>query len=199
MVVLEIENLELKEKIKGATTTIFKGKNEASRLQLDLENKLHTAEMKIKVSFERNHALERDLVRVKEELENSLKWTNSSKILTNILSQGNNIKGDLICKRDCPAFKDCGESSSNYSKPRNKLKKGPGPVYGQQKNLQKRGPGVHAKFVRFDSNVENKHKGPGPRYRFSKNTLPPWTGRFLVKPFDSYWELFLKWVPKSNK
>ena len=50
MVVLEIENLELKEKIKGATTTIFKGKSEASRLQLDLENKLHTAEMKIKLA-----------------------------------------------------------------------------------------------------------------------------------------------------
>ena len=85
-------------------------------MQLDLENKLHTAKMKIKVAFERNHALERDLVRVKEELENSLKWTNSSKILTNILSQRNNIKGDLSCKRECPAFKDCGESSSNYSK-----------------------------------------------------------------------------------
>ena len=68
MVVLETENLELKEKIKGATTTIFKGKSEASRLQLDLENKLHTAEMKIKVALERNHALERDLDRVKEEL-----------------------------------------------------------------------------------------------------------------------------------
>ena len=116
MVVLETENLELKEKTKGATTTIFKGKSEASRLQLDLENKLHTAEIKIKVAFERNHALERDLVRVKEELENSLKWTNSSKILTNIFGQGNNIKGDLSCKRECPAFKDCGESSSNYSK-----------------------------------------------------------------------------------
>ena len=45
MVVLEAENLELKEKIKRAITTIFKGKNEASRLQLELENKLHTAEM----------------------------------------------------------------------------------------------------------------------------------------------------------
>ncbi|XP_069149834.1 uncharacterized protein [Solanum lycopersicum] len=177
MVVLETENLKLNEKIKGATTTIFKGKNEASRLQLDLENKLNTAEMKIKGAFKRNHALERDLVRVKEELENSLKWTNFSKILLNIVGQGNNIKGDLSCKRDCPAFKDCGESSSNYSKQRNKLKKGPGPVYGQQKKLQKMGPGLHAKFVRSDSNVEKKHKGPGPCYRFSKNNFSPWTGR----------------------
>ena len=91
--------------------------------------------MKIKVAFERNHALERDLDRVKEKLENSLKWTNSSKILTNILGQGNNINGDLSYKSDCPALKDCGESSSNYSRPRNRLKKRPGPVYGQQKNL----------------------------------------------------------------
>ncbi|KAH0685530.1 hypothetical protein KY284_016083 [Solanum tuberosum] len=47
MVVLEAENVELKEKIKGVTTTVFKGKNEANSLQLELENKLHTAEMKI--------------------------------------------------------------------------------------------------------------------------------------------------------
>ena len=32
MVVLEDENLEQKEKIKGATTIIFKGKNEAKSL-----------------------------------------------------------------------------------------------------------------------------------------------------------------------
>ena len=180
MVVLETENLELKEKVKRATTTIFKGKSEASRLQLDLENKLHTAEMKIKVSFERNHALERDLVRVKEELENSLKWTNSSKILTNILSQGNNIKGDLSCKRDCLAFKDCGESSSNYSKPRNRLKKGPGPVYVQQKNLQKKGP-CRASVPKL-KNID----------------LPHWTKNSLITPLSAYWELQLKWVPKAN-
>ena len=64
---------------------------------------------------------------------------------------------------------------------------------------KQRGPGLHAKLVRSDNNEEMEHKGPGPCYRFSKNTLPPWTRRFVVKTFDSYWELCLKWVPKSNK
>ena len=57
----------------------------------------------------------------------------------------------------------------------------------------------YVKFVRSENNDKRELKGPGPHYRFSKNTLPPWTGRFLIKPFDSYWELRLKWVPKSNK
>ena len=52
-----------------------KGKNEASSLQLELENKLHTTEMKMKLALERNRVLERDLFHVKEELKNSLKWT----------------------------------------------------------------------------------------------------------------------------
>ena len=137
--------------------------------------------MKIKVAFERNHALERDLVHVKEELENSLKWTNSSKILTNILDQGNNIKGDLSCKRECPAFKDCGESSSNYSKPRNRLKKGPGPVYGQQKNLQKKGPDLAS--VPKLKNIN----------------LPHLTKNSLITPLSAYWELQLKWFPRITR
>ena len=58
IIVLEAENLELKEKIKGVSTTIFKGKSEASRLQLDLENKLHTTEMKTKIELEINLELE---------------------------------------------------------------------------------------------------------------------------------------------
>ncbi|XP_027767780.1 protein OBERON 2-like [Solanum pennellii] len=39
----------------------------------------------------------------------------------------------------------------------------------------------------------------GPHYRFSKNTLSSFTIRFLFKPFDSYWEFRLKWVPRTNK
>ena len=70
MLVLEAENLELKKRMKGVTNKTFKGKNEASSLQLELENKLHTAEMKTNVALDRNLELERDMVRVKEELKN---------------------------------------------------------------------------------------------------------------------------------
>lgn len=65
----------MKEKITGATTTFFKGKNEANNLQLKLKVKLRTAEMKMKLALERNRVLERDLFHVKEELKKSLKWT----------------------------------------------------------------------------------------------------------------------------
>ena len=99
MLVLEAENLELKKRMKGVTNKTFKGKNEASILQLELENKLHTAEMKTKIALERNLELERDLVRVKEELEKSLKWTNSSKILTNLIGQDNNSRRGLGCDK----------------------------------------------------------------------------------------------------
>ena len=54
MAVLQAEYLDLKEKTKRVTTTISKEKNEASNLQPDLENKLHTAEMKMNLAVERN-------------------------------------------------------------------------------------------------------------------------------------------------
>ena len=54
MVVLEAENLELKKRMKGVTNKTFKGKNEASILQLELQNKLHTTEMKTKIALERS-------------------------------------------------------------------------------------------------------------------------------------------------
>ena len=54
MAVLQAEYLDLKEKTKRVTTTISKEKNEASNLQPDLENKLHTAEMKMNLVVERN-------------------------------------------------------------------------------------------------------------------------------------------------
>ena len=232
MLGLEAENLELKKRMKGVTNKTFKGKNEASILQLELQNKLHTTEMKTKIALERNLELERDLVRVKEELEKSLKWTNSSKILTNLIGQDNNSRRGLGCdkikssynprrksvpdadnllsencgrdgnlKKDCPICEKFEGSSSNYSKQRKRDKERHVKFVRSENNQEKkeRGAGLHAKFVRSDSTVETEHKGPGPFYRFSKNTLPPWTRRFRVKPFDIYWELFLKWVPKSNK
>ena len=117
----------------------------------------------------------------------------------NLLFENCGRDGNL--KKDCPIFEKFEGSSSNYSKQQKKAKERHVKFVRSENNQEKkeRGPGLHAKFVRSESNVEKKRKGPSPRYRFSKNTLPPWTGRFLVKPFDSFLKLCLKWVPKSNK
>lgn len=63
------------------STKILKGKGEVSNLQLELENKLKYAELKLNMTLERIGQLERDLVRIKEELNKSLKWTTFLKIL----------------------------------------------------------------------------------------------------------------------
>ena len=67
-----------------------KGKGEASSLQMELEASLNTAETKLAMALERNNQLERDLVRVKEELNKSLKWSTSSKLIANHPSRGQN-------------------------------------------------------------------------------------------------------------
>jgi len=149
------------------------------------------------LALERNLKLERDLVCVKEELEKSLKWTNFSKILTNLIGQGNNNRRGLgyekiyfsynphnknvydtkylLCvhcgryghlKKDCLVLKKYEGSLSNYSKQRNKLKKGPNLAFGPV---------------------------------LKKTSLAYWTKDFLITPLSAYWEFRLKWVPKVNK
>ncbi|MDV3192335.1 MAG: hypothetical protein Q8853_02755, partial [Candidatus Phytoplasma australasiaticum] len=51
----------------------LKGKNEFSSLQLELQEKVKDAELKLNLALERNATLERDLVKTKEELNKSLK------------------------------------------------------------------------------------------------------------------------------
>lgn len=82
LVILETKNLDLREKLKMLSEKCDKEKNQESILPLELENNLHTTEMKMRFALERNYVLEKDLVRVKEELDKSLKQTNSSMILT---------------------------------------------------------------------------------------------------------------------
>ena len=102
-----------------------------------------------------------------------------------------NCGRDGNLKKDCPILEKFEGSSSNHSKQRKRAKERHVKFVQSENNQEKkeRGPGLHAKFVRSDSYVEMECKGSGPRYPLSKKTLPPWTGRYLVKPFDSYWEL----------
>ncbi|KAH0665397.1 hypothetical protein KY285_026603 [Solanum tuberosum] len=197
MVVLEDENLKLKEKIKVVTTTGFKGKNEASSLHLELENKLHTTEMKMKLALERNLVLERDLVRVKEELEKSLKLTNSSKFLTNIIGQGNNSRRGLGCEK----------IDSLYNRHNKNVFDDDNLMYmhcGRDGHLKKDCP-ILIKYEGCSSNYSKQsnrlNKGPGLASgpELKKISLRHLTKNSLLTHLSAFWELQLKWVPKAKK
>ncbi|KAH0717127.1 hypothetical protein KY285_013158 [Solanum tuberosum] len=104
LIVLEAENLELREKLKMLSKKCGRGNGEASSLQIDLEISLNTAETKLLVALEKNNQLERDLVRVKEELNKSLKWTTSSKLLAKLTNQGQNDRKGLGISRKSPSY-----------------------------------------------------------------------------------------------
>ncbi|XP_069143303.1 uncharacterized protein [Solanum lycopersicum] len=63
-------------------------------LQDEIQEKLKNSEKNLGLSLEMSNKLEKDIDKLKEELENSLKWTKSSKLLTNATNQSNfNKKG----------------------------------------------------------------------------------------------------------
>ena len=80
LIALETECLQLKENPKTSKTRKMK----LSGFELDLEENSITSELKLVAALERNSQLERDLSQAKDELNQSLKWTNPSKILTNL-------------------------------------------------------------------------------------------------------------------
>lgn len=87
MIVLESDNLELRDKLRD---NCVKGKSESSSLQLELETSMSTSEMKLVVALERSNNLQWDLVGLKEELEQSFKWTTFSKMPAYFTSLGKN-------------------------------------------------------------------------------------------------------------
>jgi len=89
LTVLEAENLELKNQLSIMIEKSGKRKGKATSLQAELEANLNTAETRLALALERNDQMERDLVHLKEELQTSLKWTSSTKLLSNITSQSN--------------------------------------------------------------------------------------------------------------
>ncbi|XP_055814469.1 uncharacterized protein LOC129884146 [Solanum dulcamara] len=69
-------------------------KEKSSNIELDLEERLKDSELKLFMFLEQNAQLERDLVKLKNDLRESLKWTTSSKILDDMTSEkDNNGKG----------------------------------------------------------------------------------------------------------
>ena len=65
---------------------------------------MKNSEKKLGLSLEKSNKLEQDIVKLKEELEKSLKWTKSSKLLSNATSQSNFNKKGLGCLNITPPY-----------------------------------------------------------------------------------------------
>ena len=94
MVSLESNNSELKNQLCQITEEAEKLNGKSNSLQAEIQEKLKNSETNLSLSLEKSNKLEQDIVKLKEELEKSLKWTKSSKLLSNVTNQSNfNKKG----------------------------------------------------------------------------------------------------------
>nr|XP_025888410.1 uncharacterized protein LOC112942064 [Solanum lycopersicum] len=59
----------------------------SNSLQAEIQEKLKNSEKNLGLSLEKSNKLEHDIVKLKEEREKSLKWTKSSKLLSNTTNQ----------------------------------------------------------------------------------------------------------------
>ncbi|KAH0769724.1 hypothetical protein KY290_013705 [Solanum tuberosum] len=80
------------------------GKRKLNNFEVELEEKLKTSKSKLADSLERNSQLVKDLGKIKKELNHSLKWTDSSKILSNLANQKFNNKKGLGCRQIEPSY-----------------------------------------------------------------------------------------------
>ncbi|KAF3669914.1 hypothetical protein FXO37_08778 [Capsicum annuum] len=84
---LKLGNLSLMNKLKKVDDSDSKGNKEASSLQIKIEEKLRDSQNHLMTTLYKNEELERDFVRLRDELSKSLKWTTSSQNLSNLTSQ----------------------------------------------------------------------------------------------------------------
>ncbi|XP_069151942.1 uncharacterized protein [Solanum lycopersicum] len=120
--------------------------------------------------------------KMKGELEKSLTWTNSSKILTNLIGQDNNSRRGLGCDKIKSSYNPRSKNvpdvnnllSENCGRDGN-LKKdcpilenfeGSSSNYSKQR---KRAEERHVKFVRSENNQENKEMGPRLHAKFVRS------------------------------
>ncbi|KAH0665359.1 hypothetical protein KY285_026565 [Solanum tuberosum] len=179
LTVLETENLELVEKLKMLSEKCGRGKGEAINLQIEQETSLNTDETKLALALERNDQIERDLVRVREELKKSLKWTNSSKLLSNTTSQGQGNRKGLESVNICPPY----NPHSKYVSVSNNLL-----CFhcGRNGHLKKDYPAFkrsQEKLSVYSRQKSTQNKGPAPISRtpkIKKTSLPHWTRNSLI-------------------
>ncbi|XP_015167052.1 uncharacterized protein [Solanum tuberosum] len=98
--ILETDSLEPKEE----SGTSEGGKRKLNNFEVELEEKLKTSECKLVAALEKNSQLVKDLCKIKEELNQSLKWTDSSKILSNLANQKFNSRKGLGCRQIEPPY-----------------------------------------------------------------------------------------------
>ncbi|XP_069154589.1 uncharacterized protein [Solanum lycopersicum] len=214
MVSLELNNSELKHQLCQFTEEAEKLNGKPNSLQAEIQEKLKNSEINIRLSFEKNNKLEQDVVKLKEELEKSLKWTKSSKLLSNVTNQSNFNKKGLGSLNVSPTYNPhsmyvfvsdnllclhCGKSG--HLKNKCVSWKNSCEIYSnyaERQNVQneKPGPKEPVSTHRFSK----KKSVPAPRSFVKKiQSLPYWAKYNLITPLSAYWELKLKWVPKLNK
>ncbi|XP_015068845.1 uncharacterized protein LOC107013448 [Solanum pennellii] len=104
MVSLKFDNTELKNQLNQITEEAEKLNGMSNGLQVEIQEKLKSSGKNLGLSLEKRNKLEKDIVKLKEELENSLKWTKSSKLLLNATNQSNFNKKGLGSLNITPPF-----------------------------------------------------------------------------------------------
>ena len=153
-------------------------------------------------------------MKLKEELEKSLKWTKSSKLLSNATNQSNFNKKGLGSLNISPPYNPyckyvfvsdnllclhCGKSGhlkgecSSWRNSCDRLSN-----YAERQNLPKERPGPPKNVSTHRFSKKKSVTGPMSFVRKLQN-LPYWTKYNLITPLSAYWKLKLKWAPKLNK
>ena len=166
------------------------------------------------MSLEKNNKLEQDVVKLKEELEKSLKWTKSSKLLSNVTNQSNFNKKGLGSLNISPPYNPhskyvfvsdnllClhygknGHLKNECVSWRNSCERYSN--YAERQNVPKERPGLTEPVSTH--RFSKKKSVPAPMSFVRKpQSLPYWTKYNLITSLSAYWELKLKWLPKLNK
>ena len=166
------------------------------------------------MALDKSNNLEKDTVKHKEELENSLKWKKSSKLLSSVINQSNfNKKGlgslnitplfnphskyvfvsyNLLCLH-CSKNGHLKEECTGWRKSHERLFN-----YTEKQKVSKERPGP---TKQFSTERFSKKGSDSASKSFVKRNLklPYWARNDLITPLSAFWELKLKWVPKPNK
>lgn len=147
-----------------------------------MEEKLAKARVDMIAFLERNSELQKELARIKIEIEKALKQTTSSQVITNLTSKGSNRRRGL------------GYHYSNApSNPYYKYVNGKYNLlcihYGKNSHTRE----LHSFRITPVRSMRNFLVLRGKR-----DSLPGWTKKKLIFPFSPFQELKLKWISKTS-
>ncbi|XP_070057389.1 uncharacterized protein [Nicotiana tomentosiformis] len=172
------ENTLLKNQMKKWINTP-KEKEVASETQLKLESELKEVKISLIAELEKNRQLQKDLKRVKNNLDKSLKWTWSSDTITSMYkSNGENRQGIKFHKSKAPY--------NPHRKYVTVTDKWLCTHYGQTGHYK---DSCKAKFQAQQKNkvfVEKKPTAMEPGSLNKKYMMPAWTKRILIHPLYHY-------------